>query len=163
MEAKFMEAVIRPRWSKNRFDLDTAGLSVGAREIASWLSDDVGTKDSADEWIRRFEPLVRTGGRGYMGTGNAHNVGAISNYIFLECEFVENQKVLANVKDLILALMAYKEFLSVAKTTPGNEPMPFEVRYEKEGEAALRFYLDAGGRLGLTQEEIDEDTKEMNE
>ena len=130
--------------------------SVGVREIAAWLSDDVNSRLSAVGWIERLEALESAGAKAYLGTGNAHHVGVINEYIFLEYEFVDDFKVLMHTKNVISVLRFY---VGAHEGYAAN--VCFDVEYEMEGEQALNRYLELGGRLGLTDTEIAENTRKV--
>lgn len=130
--------------------------SVGVREIAAWLSDDVNSHLSAVGWIERLESLGSAGAKGYLGTGNAHHVGAVNEYIFLECGFVDDFKVLIR-RDHVISVLKF--YISALEGCATNTCL--EVECEVEGEQALNRYLELGGRLGLTDMEIAENTRKI--
>jgi hypothetical protein len=158
-----MKATLKPRWSKaaGKFDLERENLPDGAKELASWLSDDVHTERTASEWIEQLQLMKKTGESGYISTGNSHHVRAIDEHIFLECEHIENLKTLLHIEHLIRALADYRKFLKLARNHESDPPMSFDIEYSKEGNDALDHYMRAGGKLGLSAKDIEEHTKEF--
>lgn len=130
--------------------------SVGVREIAAWLSDDVNSHLSAIGWVARLEALESAEAKGYLGTGNAHTVGVVGEYIFLECEFEEDLKVLVHKSHVVSLLKFY-----IATHEEHISSTCYDVEYVLEGEPALNRYLEWGGRLGLSDTEIAENTRKI--
>ena len=126
------------------------GTTVGSSAIADWLGQDIQySKRSVDNWISIIND-VASGIResGYQGTGNTHSVMVTDDWVFIECEYVEEQKVFMSVQQALFALEKYKSFLVSRENHSKEIPSPFEVEYEAEGEEALDKYLDTGGSLG---------------
>lgn len=134
----------------------SSSQSVGIREVAAWLSDDVNSRLSAIGWIDRLESLERTEVKGYLGTGNAHHIGAVKEYIFLECEFEDEFKVLLRKEHIVSVL---KFYISAHEEYATN--FCADVEYELEGEQALNRYLELGGSLGLFDKKIAENTRKV--
>lgn len=151
-----MKATIKPRIDiAGDYDLDPPVANAGGEEIAAWLSNDV--RESVSETINTIESISQgKSPEGYIGTGNAHSLMAAGGYVFLRCEFGDELKVLLTYQQAITALKNYQEFLKTVKV--GQEPKPFEVEYEAEGEEALKRYEATGGSLGLNDEEIKKNT-----
>lgn len=153
-------------YNSNRLDVRVAdqnsdpriasSLSVGVREIAAWLSDDVNSCLSAIEWVKRLECLDSAEAKGYLGTGNAHSVGVVKDYVFIECEFVEDFKVLLR-RECIVSML--KSYINAHEEYAGN--VCVDVSVEMEGDQALSRYLELGGRLGLSDPEIAENTRKV--
>ena len=123
---------------------------IGAKEIAAWLTDDLSRgQDSINDWLEQFSALA-TGeiAGGYLGTGNAHHVRTVGEYVLLECEFVDDLKVLLTRAQVVDALQKYSAFLAADAGVQTVPPPTFEVEFETDGDAALDRYLDAGGKLG---------------
>lgn len=153
------------RWSdvSGRFEFNYFGLRSGADEVLSWFSDDIQmSASSIKRWIELFNAVANgTHKGGYLGTGNAHHVGAIGEEVYLECDFTEEKKVLMTRTQIISALEHYRAFTESELRNRDREPSPFSIEYEFEGDEALARYSAIGGTIGLTQEEIDEDNREI--
>jgi hypothetical protein len=126
------------------------GTTIGSSTVADWLGSDIqySTK-TAKEWLNIFNEVI-DGKRepGYQGTGNTHSVMVIDNWVYIECEYREDQKVFMSVEQAIIALEKYKSFLDNRVNFAYQVPSPFEVEYEAEGQEALDRYLETGGSLG---------------
>ena len=146
-----MTQQILPQWSERmkRFDVNRFNLSVGGETLASWLSDDVGSQNGENEFLGKFQALDRSSAGGYLGSGNSYHVRVVNGFIFIENQFVEEQKVLLTIDSAIALLQAYGRFLSDAKRGPNIAPEPLEIEFEMEGNRALDFYLSTGLPLGL--------------
>ena len=124
--------------------------AVGAATIADWFGSDIQYSErTLDEWLTIFNE-VADGDRepGYQGTGNTHSVMATDEWVFIECEYLDNQKVLLTRQQVTDALEQYRLFLNSDYKSNKIIPTPFIVEYEAEGEEALNRYLEAGGSLG---------------
>ena len=123
---------------------------IGAKEIAAWLSDDLSRgQDSINDWLEQFAAVAAGEiAGGYLGTGNAHHVRTVGEYVFIECEFVDELKVLLTCEQAVAALQKYSAFLAADTGGQTAPPPAFEVEFEDDGGAALERYLDAGGKLG---------------
>lgn len=126
------------------------GTTIGSSTFADWLGSDIqySTK-TAKEWLNIFNEVI-DGNRepGYQGTGNTHSVMVTDNWVYIECEYKEEQKVFMRVEQAIIALEKYKSFLDNRANFSYQVPSPFEVEYEAEGQEALDRYLETGGSLG---------------
>lgn len=126
------------------------GTTIGSSTFADWLGSDIqySTK-TAKEWLNIFNEVI-DGNRepGYQGTGNTHSVMVTDNWVYIECEYKEDQKVFMSVEQAIIALEKYKTFLDNRDNFSYQVPSPFEVEYEAEGQQALDRYLETGGSLG---------------
>lgn len=123
---------------------------VGAATIADWFGSDIQYSEKLiDEWLNIFE-MVSNGSResGYQGTGNTHSVMAIDDWIFIECEHLEQQKVFLTRQQVSSALELYRAFLKNSCENNFEPPTPFIVEYESEGQDAFDRYLETGGSLG---------------
>lgn len=162
-----MLGIIYPYWSlaAKRFEVsgreldedirNTPRQGFGIIEIAAWLSNDVESKKSTLEWIKMLSAISLNEKKyEYLSTGNAHSVFATKEHIFIKCEFEDRLRVWATHRQIISVLENYIQFLNSGIHNPHAPPEPFLVEYEAEGSAALHLYLDAGGRLGWTEEEI---------
>ncbi|MDH0864657.1 hypothetical protein [Mitsuaria sp. GD03876] len=142
---------IGPQWSNrlNRFDVSRSSLSSGAEVLASWLSDDVGSKSAAQAFIRKLNEAAATNFGGYVGAGNSFHVRVASGRTFIENQFVDGQSVLLKIEDAIALLMEYGKFLDDARRGQSLPPNPIPVKFEMEGSLAMEFYLSTGFPLGL--------------
>ncbi|UDL04772.1 hypothetical protein [Marinobacter sp. CA1] len=126
------------------------GNTVGAKTIANWLGNDIQYScSSLEEWMVVFSEIGdgrREGG--YLGTGNSHSVMAVSNVIYIECEYNESRKVLMTIAQATCALQEYKEFLGSDCKSRLDKIDHFHIEYEAEGDAALEQYLEMGGEFG---------------
>ncbi|GHA80399.1 hypothetical protein GCM10009007_21160 [Formosimonas limnophila] len=131
--------------------------SHGAREITSWLNDDIQGADSADRVINQLHEAAKLESPpygGYLGSGNAHHWGMFKGIVYIRCEYVEEMKVAMTYEQAVSALENYKKFLLSKRTDPANPPETFEIEYQLEGDEAADFYFNKlGGRLGYTLEE----------
>lgn len=123
---------------------------IGAATIADWLGSDIQYSEKlVDEWIHIFN-LVSNGNKepGYQGTGNTHSVMAIEDWVFIESEYLDGQKVFLTRQQISDALEMYRAFLRENKANSFSIPEPFSVEYESEGQEAFDRYLETGGTLG---------------
>lgn len=123
----------------------------GICEIASWLSADLpaGLK-SVDIWINNLTNLPSSRAPdGFFGMGNAHWVMVTKNMVFIACEYVQEQRVLLTIDQLLYILEQYKTFLDGNYTDPDFPPEPIDVEYIAEGEEAMRIYAALEGSHGL--------------
>lgn len=125
---------------------------IGAKEIAAWLTDDLPRgQGSINDWLEQFSAIAKGEiAGGYLGTGNAHHVPAVGKYVLLECEFVDDLKVLLTFEQVVDALRKYSAFLAADAGVQTAVPPTFEVEFEAECDAALVRYLDGGGKLGTS-------------
>lgn len=86
---------------------------LGAWEIASWLADDIQESIKLiDEYLQEFADYAKHKKPGIgLGVGNAHGIFIHENYVYLECEFDEEQKVLLTTEQMISVLEQYKVFI----------------------------------------------------
>lgn len=118
------------------------GDTIGSREISHWLSGDI--QDSIreiDELIVQYSEFAEQKKSGiYLGTGNAHSEFAHENFIYLYCQFDEEQKVLLTTEQMIPILEQYKTFI-----VGGFKPCTIEVEYLAEGQEAEDQFLKIAG------------------
>ena len=128
----------------------------GGQELAAWFLDDIQTYiPTIDRWKRRVSDVASGRYReGYNGTGNAHSVFFINNMAFIRCEFDEGLKVLISYDQLLLLLDNYKHFLASGYSDQNTIPPPIEFEYIAEGQEAFDRYLETGGSLGLSDDEM---------
>lgn len=146
-----MKTRLTAHWNAVLKRYDVGSDVDGASEIAAWLADDLVTGvKSIEFWIEKLKSIAnKKAEEGYLGSGNAHHVRAIDGFVFLECQFVDEMKVLLTYAQAIDALEQYEVFLKEETGDSISAPQPFEVEYESIGEEALDRYLAAGGKLGL--------------
>lgn len=146
-----MKTTMSVMWDSDAKRHEITSAVAGAKEIAAWLSDDLPRgKASIDAWLKQLADVAA--GKiegGYLGTGNAHHVRAMGDLVFLECEFVEEMKVLLTYKQVVEVLEKYSDFLDAEVGNIEFPPPPFDVEYEAVGDAALDLYLENGGKLGM--------------
>lgn len=145
-----MKTIISVYWNSVLHRHDVGSVVDGASEITAWLSDDLPRgNNSITYWLDKFNAIATSEiEAGYLGTGNAHHVRAIGGFVFLECQFDDEMKVLLTHEQIISVLQNYRVFVSDDCGDPAHMPPPFEVEYEASGEEALDRYLEAGGKLG---------------
>ena len=133
----------------NKVPVPTAD-DIGALTIADWFASDIQYSEmNIDEWINVFSDVASGNKKsGYQGTGNANSIMVVDDWIYIENEFIEDQKVFLNRKQISDALEKYREFLKSDYKNNTKHPDPFFVEYEAVGKAALDRYLDTGGSLG---------------
>lgn len=127
------------------------GDTVGAKAIARWLGDDIqySVRD-VEEWMEVFSEVAKGNKRGgYQGTGNTHSVMAVGEVVYIECEYVEEQKVFLTQQQIGEVLRRYMDFLKGDYKSSWAVAQPFEIEYEAEGQEALDKYLEIGGSLGV--------------
>lgn len=126
-------------------------LGYGAREIAGWLANDIQySPNSVDIWINNLTDLASSlSPDGFFGMGNAHWVMVTKNKVFIACEYVQEQRVLLTIDQLLYILEQYKTFLDGNYTDPDFPPEPIDVEYITEGEEAMRIYAALEGSHGL--------------
>jgi hypothetical protein len=127
-----------------------SGNNIGAKTLARWLGDDIQYSiESLENWKTIFSSVeARQMAPGYLGTGNSHSAMATSEYVYIECEYVDEQKVLLTHKQIAAVLNCYLDFLNKNCTLASLVPAPFEVEFIAEGVDALNLYINAGGSLG---------------
>jgi len=126
------------------------GDTIGASTIANWFGSDIQySRETLTEWINVIDE-VACGNRksGYQGTGNTHSVMAIGESVYIECEYIDEQKVFLTREQLKNAIEEYNNFLRSDYKNSSQIPASFIVEYEAEGEEALQLYLKTGGSLG---------------
>jgi hypothetical protein len=129
---------------------DVGSSAQGAAEFAAWVRDDLSQGQQAiSSWIEKVNAVAEgeTPG-GYLGSGNAHHIMAMGELVYLECEYVEEMKVLMTRTQLVKALRAYAVFITEDIGHPHQPPPAFDVEYEASGEEARELYLKTGGKLG---------------
>jgi hypothetical protein len=138
-----MNAELIPKWSEalKRFDLHLWDLPVGAEVLGTWLSNDVQSKESAREYVKIITRARDTESWGYLGTGNTKHMMAANGLIFIEDQYLEDEKVLIGIEQILDVLNQYVPFFTNGKETP---PGALRVEYEAEGEKALQLYLATG-------------------
>lgn len=136
--------------SPNGVPVPTAELA-GASAIADWLGSDIQYSEyMIDEWLKVLND-VALGERdpGYQGTGNSHSVMVINDWVFIECEYIDEQKVLLTRQQVTAALEEYRLFLKCNYKSSEFSPNSFWVEYEAEGQEAFDRYIATGGSLGV--------------
>lgn len=126
------------------------GDTIGASTIANWFGSDIQySTETLTEWVNVIDE-VGCGNRksGFQGTGNTHSVMAIWESVYIECEYIEEQKVFLTREQLKKAIEEYNNFLRSDYKHRNQIPASFIVEYEAEGEEALQLYLRTGGSLG---------------
>jgi hypothetical protein len=125
------------------------GSSVGSKTIARWLGDDIQYDiKGANRWLQMFsEVFAGKVDGGYLGTGNTHSVMMQDEYIYLECEYVEEQKVLLTYEQMQVVLERYYAFLESDYKSEWISPEPFRVEYELESIDAQNKYIELGGKF----------------
>lgn len=146
-----MRTKLEVRWNPTLKRHGLGSLVEGAKEIAAWMSDDLPRgQDSINDWLEQFNASTKVELEGgYLGSGNAHHVRAVGEYVFIECEFANDMKVLLTRMQLVEALRNYSTFLAVDVGDPSLPPEAFEIQFEADGTMALDSYLAKGGKLGL--------------
>jgi len=129
---------------------DGSILGYGAREIAGWLANDIQySLGSIEIWINNLTNLASSRAPdGFFGMGNAHWVMVTQDKVFIACEYVEEQRVLLTIDQLLYVLEQYKAFLVGNYTNPDVPPEPIDVEYIAEGEEAMRIYASLEGSHG---------------
>ncbi len=130
---------------------DKTTLGYGSRELAGWLSDDIQySLNSIDIWINNLTNLPSSRAPdGFFGMGNAHWVMVTKNMVFIANEYVQEQRVLLTIDQLLYILEQYKAFLGGNYTDPDFPPKPIDVEYIAEGEEAMRIYATLKDSHGL--------------
>ena len=148
-----MTEQVFPHWSEplKRYDVNRMNLSLGAHVLASWLSDDVGSKRAAQAFVDRFERLDQISFGGYLGSGNSYHVRVAKGLIFIGNQFVDEQKVLIAVNCIVALLEDYMRFLDDATRGKNFPPQPLLVEFEMDGARAMEFYLSTGFPLGIAR------------
>ena len=124
----------------------TVGDTIGAEELADWLANDIQYgKANVDDWLRELAAVqAGTEPDGYFGAGNAHDLCSNRDYVYLQCLFVPEGKVLMTHAQARDVLTKYRAFLDHGWDDPKNPPEPFEVEYLAEGKEAERLARQAG-------------------
>lgn len=151
-----MRGVIGFNWSDDlgRYQPEAMVGGIGVKEIVALLSDEVQVHaPNLVEFIDQTEEIVSGARTGYISTGNAHHFMAAAGNVFLECEFVDDFKVLLAARDFLALLNKYKIVMD-AGHVQYYPPDLIEFEYIEEGEAALDMYVGAGGKLGVDASRI---------
>lgn len=122
---------------------------LGAWEIASWIADDIQNSiQQIDELIEQYIDCEgqKNAGICYIGTGNAHSLYACEDYLYLECDFDEEQKVLLTTVQMLRILDQYKTYIQ-----NGCKPCIIEVEYIAEGHEAEKQFLKMARINNLSQ------------
>ena len=124
----------------------TLGDTIGAEELADWFAADIQYgKSNVDDWLRDLAAVqAGTEPDGYFGAGNAHDLCSNRDYVFLQCLFVPEGKVLMTHAQARDVLAKYRAFLEHGWDDSTNPPQPFEVEYLAEGKEAERRAKQAG-------------------
>lgn len=138
-----MNAQLIPKWSDalKRFDLQLWNLPMGAEVLGSWLSNDVQSKEGVLDDIKRIIRARDTKSSGYLGTGNTKHMMVANGFIFIEDQYLEDEKVLIGIEQILDVLNQYMLFFTNDKEIP---PDVVQVEYEAEGERAQQLYLAPG-------------------
>jgi hypothetical protein len=122
--------------------------STGGSAISGWLGSDIQYSENVlNKWVNVFKEVAK-GSRepGYQGTGNTHSIMAIDDFVFIECEYLEDKKVFLTMQQMFNILEKYQLFLQ--SDYKNIAPEEFEVEYLAEGAEAFEKYLETGGSLG---------------
>jgi hypothetical protein len=153
-----MQVIYEFKWLSdfNRCDFDYWSIKTkGAMELAHWLSGDVQVASSAHRMIQRLHGILEgKEKKGYIGTGNAHNIYAFDESLYLNCQFDEEMHVVLPITEAIKALEGYARFMSGNIKDPSYQAEVIEVSYDLEGQAAADRYAATGLPLGLTPDRI---------
>ncbi len=124
----------------------TVGSTLGAETISGWFTADIQYgRSNVDEWLRELAAVqAGTEPDGYFGAGNAFDLCSDREFVFLQCLFVPEQKVLMTHAQARDALAKYRAFLEHGWDDPSSPPTPFEVEYLAEGKEAKRRARQAG-------------------
>jgi hypothetical protein len=125
------------------------GDTLGASEVANWLAVEAEYSSNAIQWYEKqiINYDVKITNTNFIGSGNAHHIFSTGDYVFLLCEYVDDQKVLLTKDACLSALRSYRAFLDSDYKNPEIQPEPFEVEYIAEGEEALSEFIGLGGIL----------------
>lgn len=117
---------------------EISSKDLAACEIAQWIADDIQHYiPQIDEYILELSEFAKEKRAGiHLGTGNAHSFYAHENYVFIECEFVDEFKVLLATEKLVLVLTQYKNFIEYQRN-----PCTIEVDFIAEGAEAEKQFL----------------------
>ncbi|MFQ1700244.1 hypothetical protein ACJ5NV_06590 [Loktanella agnita] len=133
-----MKLTLTPSPAKNteRLYLVSNPLTNGGLEIGSWLQDDVVSVDGISFWR---EKIARISNENivYLGSGNAHHVYIVGPYVYIFCEYVDEQQVMMHTHDFLQLLDKYETYL--AQISSGL-PQSFETVYAHDGSAAAAIY-----------------------
>lgn len=147
-----MKDTISFSWSpiSKRYDIEGLEERLGTLTLGSWLSADIQTSLSGiKDWITWINEIAAgTQEGGYIGTGNAFSVMAVGEQVFIECEYVDDQKVFLTRDQVIHVLEQYRDFVKSDIENPNFHPKPIEVEYLAEGEEAAKCYAETGGSSG---------------
>lgn len=69
----------------------------------------------------------------------------MKDLVFICCEYVEEQKVIMTIDQLLYILMQYKEFLEGNYNDPANPPASLDIEFIAEGKDALDMYCKLTG------------------
>ena len=118
------------------------GDTAGASEIAGWMSGDIQMSiEEIDGYIATFKQFARDKKPGWcFGYGNAHGVFAHESYVYIECEFDDEGRVLLTTDQIVSALTIYKQIL-----LDGIQDTSFEVSYLAEDDEAEQRFMQITG------------------
>ncbi len=132
-----------------RVSLSVGGSTLGAREVSSWLRDDLQMSSSSTDWwinqIKDIEPVTKK--NCYVGSGNAHQVLSVKDYLYIYCELIEERQVVLTCESALKALSEYRNLVLSDWKSPEFESGQFEVEYEAEGDDALSLFRKLGGKF----------------
>lgn len=162
-----MEVVLNFEWNKHfkRWGFPMFIESEGVSEIASWIISDIDScgDDAPQRMIERLRGIqAGKEKKGYIGTGNAHDMYAFDESLFLVCQFGDEKKVILPIEEAIKALEGFAKFKSGDWKNPNWQPEPFVVSYDYEGQEAEAIYSATGLPWGLSDEVIEENTRKVN-
>ena len=125
------------------------GTTLGASEVAAWLSIEAEYSLNSIQWYEDQIANYNFNERktNFIGSGNAHHTFSTGDFVFLMCEYVEDQKVILTKDACLSALNNYRTFLNSNYKNTEIVPDSFEVDYLAEGEEAMARFNEFGGVL----------------
>lgn len=91
----------------------TVGDTIGVAELAGWFASDIQySKAKLDRKVKELAAVqAGTEPDGYFGAGNAHDLSSNRDYVFVQCLYVPEGKVLMTHAQARDVLMKYRAFL----------------------------------------------------
>ena len=155
-----MHCKVHYEWLNGRW-LAAADGGIGAATFVSWLGNDIQLSERAiDSYLAEIVRAAKGELRAvetydltdlepsdnpyYLGTGNSMSCWANGKFFYIECDYVDEWRVIMTIEHVREALGHYRRITQRGWNDPQTIPEPFEFEYVAEENEATKLAIEAG-------------------
>jgi hypothetical protein len=134
---------VTSQWLDNCYLIMGDASKKGLSAIAGYLISDISDSEYAEriiQWHRDVETGIKSDG--YQMQGNGYHMFNYGGYVYLDCEYETDTKVLLTCEQMIKALDEFCNFQKGDIFNKAHTPLHFWVEYEFEGNEAERVFAE---------------------